>query len=51
MIKLGLIKKNELVKILSKGDFSSKVDVVAHKFSASAKKIIEQNGGTVSEIE
>ena len=51
MIKLGLIKKNELVKILSKGDFSSKVDIVAHKFSASAKKIIEQNGGTVSEIE
>jgi len=51
MIKLGLIKKNELVKILSKGDFSSKIDIVAHKFSTSAKKIIEQNGGTVSEIE
>ena len=51
MIKLGLIKKNELVKILSKGEFSSKVDITAHKFSASAKEIITKNGGTVSEIE
>ena len=51
MITLGLIKKNELVKILAKGDFSSKVDVIAHKFSASAKEMIIKNGGTVSEIE
>tara|TARA_B100000427_G_C14984584_1_gene366874 strand:+ start:58 stop:510 length:453 start_codon:yes stop_codon:yes gene_type:complete len=51
MIKLGLIKKNELVKILAKGNFSSKVDITAHKFSASAKEIITKNGGTVSEIE
>jgi len=51
MIKLGLIKKNELVKILAKGEFSSKVDITAHKFSASAKEIITKNGGTVSEIE
>ena len=51
MIKLGLIKKNELVKVLAKGDFSSKIDIIAHKFSASAKTIIEKNGGTVSEIE
>ena len=51
MIKLGLIKKNELVKVLAKGEFSSKVDITAHKFSASAKELITKNGGTVSEIE
>jgi len=47
MIDLGLIKKNELVKILSKGDYSVKINITAHKFSASAKKLIEKNGGQV----
>ena len=51
MIKLGLTHKNELVKVLAKGDFSSSVNITAHKFSTSAKTIIEKNGGTVSEIE
>tara|TARA_B100000700_G_C14927077_1_gene799998 strand:- start:98 stop:550 length:453 start_codon:yes stop_codon:yes gene_type:complete len=51
MIELGLIKKNELVKILSKGDYNGKIEIAAHKFSVSAKKIIEKNGGQVIEIE
>ena len=38
MIKLGLIKKNELVKILAKGEFSSKVDITAHNFQLRQKK-------------
>ena len=45
MIKLGLIKKNELVKILSKGEYNVKLNITAHQFSVSAKKIIEKNGG------
>ncbi len=50
MIKLGVVKKNEMVKILSKGKFSSKLTITAHKFSASAKALIEKNGGQVIEI-
>tara|TARA_Y100001968_G_C19385802_1_gene732779 strand:- start:892 stop:1344 length:453 start_codon:yes stop_codon:yes gene_type:complete len=51
MIKLGLIKKNELVKILSKGNYNIKINITAHKFSASAKTLIEKHGGQVIETE
>ena len=50
MVKLGLVKKNELVKVLSKGSFSIKLDVTSHQFSASAQKIIEENGGKVTKV-
>ncbi len=42
---LGLIKKNDLVKILAKGDLNSKLTVKAHKFSKTAKEAIEKAGG------
>ena len=51
MISLGLVKKNELVKILSKGSYSIKLNITSHQFSASAKEIIEKNGGTVNKVE
>ena len=51
MIKLGLAKKNELVKILSKGAFNAKINITSHQFSASAQKIIEENGGNITKIE
>ena len=51
MIKLGLIKKNELVKILSKGEYNVKLHITAHQFSVSAKKIIEKNGGKFIKVE
>ena len=51
MVELGLVKKNELVKILSKGSFSIKLDITSHQFSASAQKIIEENGGKVTKVE
>ena len=51
MIKLGLVKKNELVKILSKGSYNAKLNITAHKFSASAKELVEKNGGQVIEME
>ena len=51
MVKLGLVKKNELVKILSKGSFNIKLDVTSHQFSASAQKTIEKNGGKVTKVE
>jgi large subunit ribosomal protein L15 len=46
----GLIKKNELVKVLAKGEISTKLDISAHKFSTSAKEAIEAAGGTVTVI-
>lgn len=46
----GLVSRNELVKILGRGELKSKIDVAAHKFSATAKAAIEAQGGNCSEI-
>lgn len=46
----GLVARNELVKILGRGELKSKIDVAAHKFSATAKAAIEAQGGNCSEI-
>jgi large subunit ribosomal protein L15 len=46
----GLVSRNELVKILGRGELKSKIDVTAHKFSATAKAAIEAQGGNCSEI-
>lgn len=44
----GAVRKGQLVKVLGDGDLSVKVNVSAHKFSASAKDKIEAAGGTVT---
>ena len=44
----GAVRKRQLVKVLGDGDLSVKVNVSAHKFSASAKDKIEAAGGTVT---
>ena len=46
----GLVSRNDLVKILGRGELKSKVTVSAHKFSSSAKAGIEAQGGSISEI-
>ncbi len=46
----GLISRNDLVKILGRGELKSKVNVSAHKFSSTAKAGIEAQGGTISEL-
>lgn len=46
LVKNGLAKKNDLIAILAKGELTAKVHVVADKYSAKAKAIIEQCGGT-----
>lgn len=43
----GLVSKNDLVKILGRGELTSKVEVKAHAFSASAQKAIEAAGGSI----
>lgn len=45
LIDLRLAGKNDLVKILGRGELKSKLKVSAHKFTASAKAAIEAAGG------
>jgi len=47
IISLRLAGKNDLVKILGRGELKSKIKVSAHKFTASAKAAIEAAGGEV----
>jgi len=46
LAKLGLVKKDSLVKILGNGQLDKKVAVCAHSFSKSAKSKIELKGGS-----
>lgn len=46
----GLASKNDLVKILGRGEVKSKLDVKAHAFSASAQKAIEAAGGAIVKL-
>ena len=41
----GIIGKNDLVKILGRGEIKSKVEITAHGFSEAAIKAIEEAGG------
>ncbi|MFA5619304.1 MAG: 50S ribosomal protein L15 [Weeksellaceae bacterium] len=50
LIKYGLAHKNDLIKILGRGELKSKINVTADKFSESAKEAIEKAGGKVELI-
>jgi len=45
LIENRLATKNELVKILGRGELKTKLKVTAHKFTATAKAAIEAAGG------
>ena len=45
LIENGLVTKNELVKILGRGELKAKLKISVHKFTASAKQAIEAAGG------
>tara|TARA_B100001113_G_scaffold283657_1_gene238773 strand:- start:1529 stop:1984 length:456 start_codon:yes stop_codon:yes gene_type:complete len=47
LIENRLVGKNDLVKILGRGELNSPVKVEAHKFSESSKKAIEKAGGEI----
>ena len=47
MVSLRLAGKNEMVKILGRGELKTKLKVSAHKFTATAKAAIEAAGGEV----
>ncbi|MCF8301789.1 MAG: 50S ribosomal protein L15 [Bacteroidales bacterium] len=46
----GLVSKNDLIKILGRGELKSALNISAHAFSASAKKEIEDKGGVATKI-
>lgn len=48
--KARIIQKNDLVKILGRGEISKAVTIQAHKVSKSAKQKIEDAGGNVEII-
>ncbi|WP_431111349.1 50S ribosomal protein L15 [Winogradskyella poriferorum] len=45
LVSLGKAGKNNLVKILGRGELKAKLTVTAHKFTATAKAAIEAAGG------
>ena len=50
LMQAGMIRKNQLVKILGVGTLSKKVDVEAHAFSKKAEEIIAAAGGSIEKV-
>ncbi|MDB2702618.1 50S ribosomal protein L15 [Flavobacteriaceae bacterium] len=50
IVELRLARKNELVKILGRGELKAAIKVSAHKFTATAKAAIEAAGGEAIEL-
>ncbi|WP_067819171.1 50S ribosomal protein L15 [Nocardia inohanensis] len=50
LVAKGLVRKNELVKVLAEGEIAVAVQVSADKFSGSAKEKITAAGGTATEL-
>jgi len=50
LVKAGLVRKGELVKVLGDGELGVALNVTAHKFSGSAREKITAAGGTVTEL-
>ncbi len=45
LVETKLARKNDLVKILGRGELKAKLEVTVHKFTATAKEAIEKAGG------
>jgi len=50
LIKNGLASKNDVIKILGRGELKAKVDINVHAFTATAKKAIEDKGGKATQV-
>lgn len=46
----GLASRNDLIKILGRGELKTKLDITAHAFSATAQKAIEAAGGSIVKL-
>ncbi len=50
LYNFGVVGKNDLYKVLAKGELKAKLEVHAHGFSASAIKAIEAAGGNAVKL-
>ncbi len=50
LVSNGLASKNDLIKILGRGELSVALTVKAHAFSSTAKSAIEAKGGSTATI-
>ncbi|MBR4829887.1 MAG: 50S ribosomal protein L15 [Muribaculaceae bacterium] len=50
LIQAGMVRKNQLVKILGQGQLNHKVEVEAHAFSKKAEEIITAAGGSIVKL-
>ncbi|GAA4846055.1 50S ribosomal protein L15 [Algivirga pacifica] len=50
LVNLGLVNKNDKIKVLGRGELKASLEVSAHAFSASAKAAIEQAGGKANTL-
>ncbi|MBD0778157.1 50S ribosomal protein L15 [Maribacter sp. ANRC-HE7] len=50
LVELGLVRKNDLVKILGGGELKASLKVSVHKFTATAKAAIEAAGGEAIDL-
>ena len=50
LVELRLAHKNDLVKIMGRGELKAPLKITAHKFTASAKAAIEAAGGEAISI-
>ena len=48
LVENRLAGKNDLVKILGRGELKAKLNITVHKFTASAKEAIESKGGSIT---
>ena len=46
----GLVSRNDLIKVLGRGELKAKLEVKAHAFSATAQKAIEAAGGSIVKL-
>ena len=50
LIENRLARKNDLIKILGRGELKAKLNITVHKFSTTAKAAIEKAGGEATTI-
>lgn len=50
LVQAGMVRKNQLVKILGQGQLSHKLEVEAHAFSKKAEEIITAAGGSIVKL-
>jgi len=50
LIEAGMAHKNDRIKILGRGELTTKVDITVHAYSATAKAAVEAIGGAANTL-